>query len=147
MCMKQAKKCECGIAFAEMNFRDNVMPPDVVSRLFCPQCSGDVAFDAETMLPDNGWIIQYDMDVAEARGRKHGSLAVGHLTPEKIFDEGYATWLGVYPGDLANSYSERQELVMLSKQDAREYMRRMRTWAVGRMERLKEDGWRKARDS
>jgi hypothetical protein len=103
-------------------------------------------FDAESMLSDNGWVLQYDMEAARTCTLNLPHLVEGGVTPERIFDEGYATWLGIYPGDQDDSRGEREELVTLARTDPREYMNRMRTWAVSRMERLRQDGWRKARE-
>jgi len=144
MCMAYSARCECGQQEAGFNFHNEIMPPEVIGRLYCPACSRDIKFDPETMLADNGWIIQYDMDVA--RFSAH-NLPVHHatsVTPGLLFDEGYATWRGVYPGDHLDNVRERAELVKLAKVDPRAYLEQLRTWANGRMERLQKEGWRKA---
>jgi len=136
--------CECGLRQAELNFRDSVLTADVVSRLYCPACSRGITFDPATMLSDNGWVLQYDMHLARAMSLKCPQLLGAPLTPTTIFDEGYATWLGIYPGEMIESRAEREDLIALSKKDPREYFRRMRQWANSRMERFRKQGWRKA---
>lgn len=121
------------------------MPSEVVKALYCPGCSADVDFDPSSMLSDNGWVLRYDMEIAGAFSFRLPRHTQASLSPEVLFDEGYATWLGVYPDDQADSRQEREELVRLSKIDPRQYMNRMRLWAIARMERLREQGWRKAR--
>jgi hypothetical protein len=98
------------------------------------------------MLSDNGWVLHYDMEIARAFSFRLSRLLQDSLSPEVLFDEGYATWLGVYPGDQADSRLEREGLLRLSKTDPRQYMSRMRLWATARMEMLREQGWRKARE-
>jgi hypothetical protein len=133
--------CKCGISSASFNFRDNIMPVEIVSRLYCPNCSGDVSFDAETMLADNGWIIEYDMDIAGFMANK---LPKARISPEFLFDEGYCTWRGVYPMDHIDSVKEREELIALSKINRNKYLKEFRKWGINRMERLAQEGWRKA---
>jgi hypothetical protein len=145
MCMSHTMNCRCGRRRAEFSFRDEVLPQAVIRELGCPECSGDLAFDPATMLADNGWTIHFDMEVAELHAVKLPRPS-GGLSPEWLFDQGYATWQGVYPGDGQESVAEREELTRLAKVNPREYFVRHRDWANGRMERLREAGWRKARE-
>ncbi len=144
MCMEYSMRCECGRAEASFNFRDDIMPPEVISRLYCPECSKDIEFRPDSMLTDNGWVIEYDMEVARFSATKSPHLLVKKLTPEVLFDEGYATWRGVYPGDYIDSARERLQLVALAKEDPKEYLRKIKTWGIERMARLRAEGWRKA---
>jgi hypothetical protein len=141
MCVDHNMICKCGSSSASFNFRDNVMPVEIVSRLYCPGCSTNVSFYAETMLADNGWIIEYDMDVAKFMSAK---LPKTFISPEFIFDEGYCTWRGVYPSDHIDSIKEREELITLSKINRHKYLEEFRKWGINRMERLANEGWRKA---
>ena len=70
MCIDHKMTCKCGSNSASFNFKDEVMPVEVIDRLYCPVCSGDVKYNSLTMLKDNGWIIEYDMDVARFMGNK-----------------------------------------------------------------------------
>ncbi len=95
------------------------------------------------MIVDNGWIIQFDMDVARFMLQKK---AAGYITPEFIFDEGYCTWRGVTPSDHIDSVREREQLAQLAKTDRKRYFEEIKSWANNRMERLARDGWRKANE-
>jgi hypothetical protein len=96
------------------------------------------------MVTDNGWIIRYDMDVAKAVG--NGRIAT-EITPARLFDDGYCTWNGMYPGDHLDSVRERERITAMAKTQPREYLQRLKTWAVERSERLKHEGWRKAQNA
>ena len=141
MCMDHKKTCVCGAQTASFNFRDEVMPAEIIDRLYCPQCSSAVNFDAATMIRDNNWIIDFDMDIARFSAHK---LSGAEITPEYLFDQGYCTWRGVYPMDHIDSVKEREELVKLSKINPRKYIEEIKRWGIDRMDRLAREGWRKA---
>lgn len=141
MCIDHKMICSCGRNTASFNFRDNLMPVEVVAGLYCPNCSEGLKMDDATMLNDNGWVIRYDMEVAGFISR---SLPVSEITPAFIFDEGYCTWRGVYPTDHIDSVREREELVKLAKINPKKYLDEFRKWGLERMERLAREGWRKA---
>jgi len=143
MCIDHKMTCKCGINSASFNFKDDVMPVEVVGRLYCPICSGNINFNPEIMLADKGWIIEYDMDVVKFAGHK---LPYGKITPEILFDEGYCTWRGVYPTDHTDSVREREELVKLAKINPRKYLEEFKKWGSARMDRLADEGWRKANE-
>lgn len=141
MCIDHLIVCKCGSDSASFNFKNEVMPPEIVSRLYCPKCSAGTSFNPETMLKDNSWVIEYDMDIARFMGHKLPNVSI---TPEFIFDEGYCTWRGVYPADHIDSGREREELVKLAKINPRKYLEEFKRWSIERMERLAHEGWRKA---
>lgn len=141
MCVDHSFVCKCGTGSTSLNFKNEVMPPEVVSRLYCPKCSGETSFNPATMLRDNGWVIEYDMEIARFMGQK---LPKADITPEFLFDEGYCTWRGVYPTDHIDSVSEREELVGLAKVNPKKYLEEFKKWGIARMERLAQEGWRKA---
>ncbi len=143
MCVDHKIICSCGRAAASFNLKDELMPVEIVKGLYCPNCSGEIALDAETMLADNGWVIDYDMEIAGFAANK---LPAVRLTPEFLFDEGYCTWKGIYPGDVEDSVREREGLMALCRTDRQKYVQEFRRWAVGRMERLANEGWRKANE-
>jgi hypothetical protein len=64
MCVDHSINCSCGKGSASFNFRDEVLPFEVIIKLSCPACSPGALFDPSTMIMDNGWIIAFDMDVA-----------------------------------------------------------------------------------
>lgn len=144
MCMDHAIVCKCGRHEASFNLKNEIMPPETIEALYCPECSGEISFNPASMLHDNGWVIHYDMDIAALYSNRLPSGDKGKMSPELLFDEGYITWRGVYPGDHIDSAREREELAKLAKVDPKKYFSEMKTWAVGRMARLKNEGWRKA---
>lgn len=144
MCVDHRVMCKCATQTVSFNFRDDVMPAEVIRSLYCPRCSSDLAFDPESMVRDNAWVIDFDMEVAALMSQKMPSL---RITPEFIFDKGYATWRGVYPGDEVDSAKEREEILKLAKTDPKRYFTEFKSWAVSRMERLKKEGWRKANEA
>ena len=144
MCMAHEMRCFCGARSASFHFRDNILPEQVLTRVYCPVCSGGVTMDPGRMVADNGWIIQYDMEIANAVGTGRVLPAV---SPAVIFDEGYCTWSGLYPGDAADSIREREEITALARTDPKAYVLKLRTWANERMTRLRNEGWRKAKNA
>jgi hypothetical protein len=144
MCMDHSIVCKCGRRDASFNFKNEVMPPEAIEALYCPECSHGVSVDPGTMIRDNGWVIHYDMDVAGLYSNRLPVSEKEKLSPELLFDEGYITWRGVYPGDHIDSAREREELAKLAKEDPKRYFAQMKSWAINRMARLKEEGWRKA---
>jgi len=144
MCMEHVVVCKCGKRDASFNFKNEVMPPETIEALYCPECSKEVELDSGRMIQDNGWLIHYDMDIAGLYGKRLPAHEAEKVSPELLFDEGYVTWRGVYPGDHIDSVNERQELSKLAKTDPKRYFQEMKGWAITRMSRLKDDGWRKA---
>ena len=92
MCIDVRKTCECGTHTVQFHLRDNIMAPQVLSRLFCPSCQGNSAFDNESMLCDNEWVIEYDMDLARTMLQKKLQIDPEEVVPEFIFDKGYAPY-------------------------------------------------------
>jgi hypothetical protein len=131
---------------AGFNFKNEIMSGDVINRIYCPECSRDIKFDPETMVVDNGWVIEYDMEIARFQAQKI-RMSAEKVTPDFIFDEGYCTWRGVYPTDHIDSVLERTEIMKLAKINPRKYLEEMKEWANTRMERLTREGWRKAREN
>jgi len=144
MCIEVRKSCECGAKTVQFHLRDNVLMAETVSRLFCPDCPGDVPFDPESMIMDNGWIIEYDMVLARDLVAKKLGREKDEVSPQFLFDSGYATWLETYPGERDDIEAERSEIIALAKKDPKAYLKKIQTWNIERMERLKEAGWRKA---
>ena len=145
MCMEVRKRCACGAKEAEFNLRDNIMPPEVITGLYCPACSPQVSFNPETMLNDNGWVIEYDVELAQFMAVSKLGIPAEKVTPAFLFDEGYATWKELYPGELEDIKAEKEAIVAILKEDPKRYFEELRKWALARVERLKEEGWRRAR--
>ncbi len=146
MCMDHSMICKCGKLNASFNFKNEVMPHEAIEALYCPECSHGVSVNPGTMIKDNGWIIHYDMDVAGLYSSRLPSSEKDTLSPALLFDEGYITWRGVYPGDHIDSAREREELAKLAKVNPKKYFEQMKSWAINRMAQLKEQGWRKAHE-
>ena len=145
MCLDHKIACSCGKAAASFNLKDDAMPVEIIRGLYCPECSANLAVDASTMIADNGWVIDYDMEIAMFAASSR--LPRRSITPEFLFDEGYCTWKGVYPGDVEDSATEKAELLKLLNEDRQRYVLEFRKWAIGRMGRLAEAGWRKAQEA
>jgi hypothetical protein len=136
--------CTCGARSVSFHFKDNIMPEQVIKELYCPVCSNGVAVDPSTMISDNGWIIRYDMEAAKFLGEKH---IKDEITPGLLLDQGYCSWNGVYPGDNLDSVREREKIIALAKTNPVEYFKQLKSWAVERTEKLKNEGWRKAQNA
>jgi len=144
MCVDIRKQCVCGRESVRLHLRDNVMIPEVIQRIFCPQCPGDVPFDEESMIDDNGWVIEYDMDLARGLAATKLQLDPEEVTPAFVFDEGYACWLELYPGEQAEIEAERAEIMRLLEVSRKAYLEAIQRWNIERVARLKEAGWRRA---
>lgn len=144
MCLSHEMNCSCGQCRAGFNFRDGVLHMEAIKNLYCPKCSSDIRLNPDTMLADNGWIIEFNMDAARLKANSL-NIDPADITPDFIFDEGYCTWQGIYPGDHIDSLIEKTEISKLAKVNPGQYMKEIRQWANSRMERLNKEGWRKAR--
>lgn len=145
MCMMESRRCSCGRRFAYLHFRDNILPPEVLVNLYCPECSPETDFVAESMVADCGWIMEYDMDGAQAFFHKRGQTQT--LTPEHIFDEGYLTWQGFSPGDHEVRAEIKQRLAPLIQGDLNEYLQALKSEWLAHVNRLKAAGWRRAQQA
>jgi hypothetical protein len=147
MCIDVRKTCECGTHTVQFHLRDNMLMGQVIARLFCPCCPGDIPFDRETMLNDNEWIIEYDMELARGQLAQKLQLEPENLGPEFIFDSGYACWQELYPGEKEDIREEREKIMALLEQDRTVYLQAMQEWNIDRIERLKSAGWRKVQQA
>jgi len=147
MCIDVRKTCECGTHTVQFHLRDNIMAPQVISRLFCPACPGSIAFDQETMLCDNDWIIEYDMELARTMLEKKLQIDPEDVAPEFIFDKAYACWQEMYPGEQKDIKEDREKIIELLQQDRNVYLHAMQNWNIERIERLKSAGWRKVQQA
>ncbi len=144
MCVSHKMTCECGSSSAELTMRDEVLGPEVVKGLYCPVCALEDGIDPGGMLSDNGWVIVFDMEIVKFKSSAM-TTAPREITPEFVFDEGYCTWAGYCPGDIASAAEERAEIVKLMKSDPRAYVKALTDWGKNRAARLAAQGWRKAR--
>ena len=145
MCQEVNRNCSCGKEKVSLHLRDNIMSQEVIDRLFCPSCSGTVAFVQESMVEDNGWVIEYDMDLARMYAIAKLGVEPAHVHPGFVFDEGYVAWREMYPGETRDIADERERIISMKEKNPQEYLTAITTWAVDRIARLKADGWRKAK--
>jgi len=144
MCIEVRKTCECGKHQVQFHLRDNIMSNEVIVTLYCPECSKEAEIDRNTMLTDNNWVIEYDIELAQFLAAAKLQLPPDTVNPGFLFDGGYATWQEMYPGEQQDILQERKGIMDLLKSDSREYLRQINSWNIARVERLKADGWRKA---
>ncbi len=144
MCVAIHKECECGANRIQFHMRDNILYPEVISRLFCPECPGDEGYNHATMVNDNGWVIEYDMQLAKSLISLKKIIDIEQITPLYIFDQGYACWLEMYPGERDDIRREKADIVALLKVDQQQYLEKIQSWNIGRIEELRRAGWRKA---
>jgi len=61
-----------------------------------------------------------------------------------IFDQGYACWLELYPGEQEDIEAERAEIMALLAVSQKRYLEAIQRWNIDRVARLKAAGWRRA---
>ena len=142
MCQSYRKVCVCGKNTTEIFFGRMVLDEKAVAEVYCPECSHDVETDCDHRVWDNGWIIELNMDVVKA----HAStleISPNDVTADRVFDEGYVTWVGITPDDYQRRAQERSEFQALAKTDLRAYVQAMKEWGLSREKRFVKEGWRK----
>ncbi|HIJ90177.1 MAG TPA: hypothetical protein HPP95_04890 [Deltaproteobacteria bacterium] len=144
MCIDVRKTCECGAQNVQFHLRDNLLRSEVIQRLFCPKCPGDTPFDERSMLNDNGWVVEYDIILATMLLTAKLQVEPDSVRPEFIFDQGYACWLEMYPGEREDIREEKEKIMALLREDQRQYLQAIQSWNIERISRLKAAGWRKA---
>lgn len=145
MCMMEGRRCFCGRGFAHLHFRDNLLPPEILVNLYCPECSPEMDFDAVSMVADCGWVMEYDMEGAQTFFHKRGLTRT--LTPETIFDGGYLTWQGFSPGDHIVRAEMKQRLAPLIQGDLSQYLQALKSEWLAHVHSLKAAGWRRAQQA
>ncbi len=144
MCQSYRKRCACGRNTAEVFFGRMILDETSVARVFCPECSAGIPTDAENTVWDNGWVLELDMDVVRERALVMG-IPPEEISAERVFDEGFATWVGITPDDHERREQEREGIQKLAKTDLRAYLEAMKAWGLSREKRFTEEGWRKMR--
>jgi len=143
MCIDVRKTCECGANSVQFHLRDNVILPEAITRVFCPSCPGETPYNDDTMLLDNGWVIEYDMVLAKFLVGGKLALTPDQITPALLFDEGYACWLEMYPGEKEAIRAEKEQLLRIKEKDQRQYLTAITAWNIDRINKIKDAGWRK----
>ena len=146
MCQSYKKVCVCKQKTAEIFFGKMVLDEQVIAKLYCPNCSQNIETDCDHRVWDNGWVLELDMDVLRTHANSMG-ISPTELSAGRVFDEGYATWVGITPDDTERRNQERAEIQKLAKTDLRAYYEAMKDWGLNREKRFTEEGWRKMRAS
>lgn len=142
MCMQQSRTCHCGRQTAYLNFYDNILLPEILVGLYCPECRDQAEWDGDSMVEDCGWIMAYDLEGARFLLEKRGVR--GNVTPEFLFDEGYLSWQGFTPHDLEVNAALHRRLEPLIKEDMQLYLKTLKEEWLAYVAAVKAAGWRKA---
>lgn len=143
MCQMFRKECACGQKTAEIFFGKMVLDQSAIAALYCPECSATVDVDKQTMVNDNGWVLELDSDVMKAFAPRM-TLEADTVTAEKVFDGEYVTWVGFSPEDNQRRTIERENIMKATAGDTRAQFEALKKWAVEREKKFYEEGWRKA---
>lgn len=142
MCLSIRRLCACGKQEANFMHRDNILPEGILVNLYCPECRHLAVWNPETMTEDCGWILEYDVE--GARFFFWDKSMVDDVTPDFIFDQGYCSWNGLTPQDLAERTRLHAELAPLLQQDRLTYINALKGTMLRHVQELKDAGWRKA---
>ena len=144
MCQSYRKACVCGQQTSEIFFGKYILDEKAIAEVYCPECSRDVDSKADNRAWDNGWVLELNMDVVRTRASVM-EISPEDVTADWVFDEGYATWVGVTPDDFQTREQERAEVQKLAKTDLSAYIQAMKEWGLHREKRFVSEGWRKAK--
>jgi hypothetical protein len=144
MCQSYKIACTCNRNTAEIFFGKMILNETAIEEVYCPQCSQDVDCQHASRVWDNGWVLEMNMDMVRQYAGSMG-IAPQELTAEKVFDDGYATWVGITPDDTERRNRERDEIQKLAKTDVLAYFEAMKEWGLNREQKFSKQGWRKMR--
>ncbi len=144
MCESFKTNCVCGKKTAEIFFGKMVLAQYSVTKVYCPVCSEDIDHERNDRVWDNGWVLELNMDVLRLHANSMG-ISPQEVTAAWVFDQGYATWVGITPDDTERRNQERDAIRKLAKSDLRAYYEAMKEWGLNREKRFMEEGWRKMR--
>ena len=142
MCQSYRKRCACSQNTAEIFFGRMVLDEKAIAQVYCPKCSQDIETGRDNRVWDNGWVLELNMDIVRIRANVMEISAEG-ITADRVFDEGFATWVGITPDDSQRRNQERSEIQKLAKTDLRAYIQAMKDWGLSREKRFINEGWRK----
>ncbi len=142
MCESYKTDCVCGQKTAEIFFGKMVLTESAVTKVFCPNCSQEIDALRADRVWDNDWVLELDMDVLRIHAASMG-IVPQEVTAAWVFDQGYATWVGITPDDTERRNQEREEIQKLAKTDIRAYYEAMKEWGLNREKKFLEEGWRK----
>jgi hypothetical protein len=144
MCQSYKTACSCNQNTAEIFFGKCVLNETAIEALYCPQCSRKIEAESNSRVWDNDWVLELNMDVVRQSAGSMG-ISAEEVTAGWVFDEGYATWVGITPDDAKQRNQERDEIQKLAKTDIRAYYEAMKAWGLNREKRFSNEGWRKMR--
>jgi len=142
MCQSYKLTCTCNQNTAEIFFGKMVLNETAIEEVYCPQCSRNIDTKCDSRVWDNDWVLEMNMDVVR---QFSGSMGISpqEVTANRVFDEGYATWVGITPDDAKQRDRERAEIQKLAKTDVLAYYEAMKEWGLNREKRFTDEGWRK----
>lgn len=143
MCQMHRQPCACGQKTAEIFFGNMILDQTAIAGLYCPECSSTVTLNPQTMVRDNGWVIELDPDVIKAYAPRM-RLDTDDVTAEKVFDANFLTWVGFSPDDHHQRALERECIMKETAGDTRAQFAALKKWAIERERKFHEEGWRKA---
>jgi hypothetical protein len=144
MCQSYKLACTCNQNTAEIFFGKMVLNETAIEEVYCPQCSRNIDTECDSRVWDNDWVMEMNMDVVRQFSNSMG-IPPQEVTANRVFDEGYATWVGITPDDTKQRNRERAELQKLAKTDVLAYYEAMKEWGLNREKRFTDEGWRKMR--
>jgi hypothetical protein len=121
-----------------------VLNETAIEEVYCPQCSRNIDTKSNSKVWDNGWVLEMNMDVIRQFAGSMG-ISPQEVTANRVFDEDYATWVGITPDDATQRDRERAEIQRLAKTDFAAYYEAMKAWGLNREKRFSKEGWRKMR--
>jgi hypothetical protein len=142
MCQSYKIHCVCNQNTAEIFFGKCVLNETAVEALHCPQCSSNIDTACDSRIWDNDWVLELNMDVVRQHAGSMG-ISPAEVTAGWVFDEGYATWVGITPDDAERRDQERAEIQKLAKTDIRAFYEAMKEWGLNREKQFTNEGWRK----
>ncbi len=143
MCQSYRRTCACGQKTSEIFFGNMVLDEAAVKGVYCPECSTTVEVDRESMVEDNGWVLELDHEILQAFAPRM-QMTADSVTAEKVFDGDFVTWVGFSPEDNLQRSKEREELSKRYAGDTKGHFQALKDWALEREKRFYREGWRKA---
>jgi hypothetical protein len=119
-----------------------VLDEQAIAEVYCPKCSQEIETERDNRVWDNGWVLELNMDIVRIHANVMETSAE-EITADWVFDEGFATWVGITPDDSERRNQERSEIQEIAKTDLRAYIEAMKEWGLSREKRFIDEGWRK----
>jgi len=81
-------QCDCGANTIELTFHDS-MPPELVDRVFCPQCEKNGHHSSKSWPIPGEWHLHFDMEIARMFAMAKLQIDPQLINPGFIMDGGY----------------------------------------------------------